>query len=224
MEGKTVTLNASSSFDNNTFSNLPVVEVTNEVDGTGSTVSVSHPITYSLVETIYKAENETTENDITNNYAVSEKVSGSGWHVVRNQAAVSVNVQKQWYQLGGEHPVEDTSGMQTVKYDLYRSTKEISNTGEIITRAQLLSHLNDADAPAVKVQSSLELNADNWLDVQKALPETDASENPYYYFVLEDEASMPDNHEDRYMIEPAFAFHTQDVDYTQYPDSHHCRH
>ena len=202
VEGKSVTLDASSSFDNYTFTDLPVMAETTEDDGRGSIVVVRRRINYSLVETIYNAEDESEASDITNNYAVSEKVSGTGWHVVRNQAAVSVDVEKQWYQLGGEEPVADASAMAAVKYDLYRSTKEISNTG-VITRAQLLSHLNDADAPAVKVRSGLTLEASSWSDAQDALSETDSSGKPYYYFVLEDEASMPQNHEDRYMIAPA---------------------
>ena len=182
--GMTVSLNAGRNFDNATFKDLPVL--------TDNGKSIS----YSLVETIYGDAEET--EDLTNNYATTCTVSGTGWYVLRNQGSVSVTVNKSWLNLDGTPA--DTGSKPDVTFDLYRSTEEIGQTGTLLTREELEAHLASAEA----VRTGLTLSqTGGWTQTVYSLPDTDSSGDPYYYFALENEDSMPQNNADAYVIEPA---------------------
>ncbi|MBR3317235.1 MAG: hypothetical protein IKG21_05395 [Atopobiaceae bacterium] len=182
VEGKTVRLTSAKNFDNSVFRDLPA----RDEDG--------KDITYTLVETIHDANG----NDITKQFAVSQTITGTGWHLLRNQDAVSVTIQKQWFAQDGS-PVSGNN-KEAVKYDLYCTTEELEGQSGAIAREDLESHLKSAK----KIRGELTLSKESeWKDTVYSLQKTDASGNPYYYFALEDEGSMPQNHEDTYTIAPA---------------------
>lgn len=179
-----VTLDSSNRFDNSAFRNLPIRD------------SEGHKIEYTFKETIVDAE----EHDITQEYAVSCTISGTGWYVIRNQGAVSIRVKKEWFDLEG-NPVTDTSGKPAVYFDLYRTTAEIASTEQVITRETLINHLSSAKP----IQTGLMLYADNGWEMEiSSLQEKDSTGADYYYFVVErdDHEHMPENHADSYEISP----------------------
>ncbi|MBQ6326009.1 MAG: hypothetical protein IJI26_08100, partial [Clostridia bacterium] len=186
VEGMLVELKADKVFDNSKFQGLDVLDMDKK------------PYTYTLKETIYGTDDE----DLTGNYAVSDTVSGTGWHVLRNQDAVSVKVSKAWFELDDVTPVSDTSGIADVKYDLYRTTEEITLGDGPITRDALEAFLTQKNAERVRTGSTLSYQ-ESWERTEDALQKTDKENHPYYYFVLEDKDSMPENHVDSYVVAPA---------------------
>lgn len=149
-------------------------------------------IVYSVDETgIYDA----ADTDISGQFAHHSSVSGTGWYVVTNQAAVSVKLQKEWYDLDGETPIGDTSAKSPVTVDLYRTTA--TSDEERFTREALEELLGDAEP----VRTGIELSAANgWTATVDSLEITDPRENTYYYYALE---TVPDNQEDSYVVAPA---------------------
>ena len=147
-------------------------------------------IFYSVVEENVYGE---ADVDISDRFADSSSVSGTGWYVVNNQPAVSVVVNKAWLGLDG-HPVTDASGKPEVTFDIYRTTTESKATG--FTRDELVTFL----AGAERVRTGLKLSADSWSKTVDSLQATDKEEHPYYYYALE---QVPDNHEDSYAVAAA---------------------
>ena len=168
----TVTLSSGKNYDNTTFVDLPVRD------------DSDNDITYSVVQEALPG------------YYTSCKVSGTGWHVVRNESAVSVTVTKQWYDLNGS-PVADAGDKQAVAFDLYRTTEDHP---EVTTREDLESILRGEEP----VLTGLTLSTDNsWTNTVNSLQKQDANGALYYYFALEREDSMPRNNEDSYAVSPA---------------------
>ena len=107
----TIELSEEGFYDNTTFVNRPARKT---VDNT------AYPVEYSVRAVgVY----DTDGDPVTSSYAASSGISGTGWHVVRLQPGISVVVEKQWYDQN-EDPVADTSGKQSVTFDLYRATDE----------------------------------------------------------------------------------------------------
>ena len=74
-------------YDTRSYTGLPALE-----DG--------KTIAYSVVEEgIYTSGNE----PITEQFARSSSISGTGWYVVHNQPAVSVTIRKEWVDQDGEN-------------------------------------------------------------------------------------------------------------------------
>ena len=174
-EPRTVTLNKTKYYDTS-FKNLPARE-----DG--------KPVVYSVVEEhIYDGGGA----DITTQYARSSSVSGTGWYVVNNQAATSVTVRKEWYEIEGDTPIEDADDKAAVTFDLYRTTAASEATA--FTRAELQTLLGGA----TPVRTGLTLAAPDWSLTVDSLEIGDKQGNPYHYYVLE---HTPDNQEDTYAVE-----------------------
>ena len=168
----TVTLSSTKTFDNTTFVDLPVRD------------DSDNDITYSVVQEALPG------------YYTSCKVSGTGWHVVRNESAVSVTVIKQWYGLDGS-PLSDAGDKQDVAFDLYRTTGDHPG----VTTREDLENILRGEEP---VLTGLVLSADNsWTNTVNSLQKQDANGALYYYFALEREDSMPRNNEDSYVVSPA---------------------
>lgn len=185
--GKQVSLTEDVSFDNTTFRDLPAL------DGEG------RRITYSLEETVYG--DALGDRDITDQYALSVSVSGTGWYVLRNLDGITVTVGKDWFDLAGE-PVSDPSGKPAVAFDLYRAKEEyVPKTDDPVSREDLEAWLREH---AELVREGLSLSSENgWTLNVPSLPKTDFSESAYYYFALESEAGMPQNHVDTYAVAAA---------------------
>ncbi|MBR3240348.1 MAG: Cna B-type domain-containing protein [Oscillospiraceae bacterium] len=167
-----ITLSANKTFDNTTFVNLPARDEN------------GNDITYSVVQ------------EGLPEYYTSYKVSGTGWYVVKNEAAVSVTVKKEWNDLNG-NPVTDAGDKQSVQFDLYRTTDEHAS---VSTRDELEAILRGEKS----VMTGLPLSADNnWENTVDSLQKRNANGDLYYYFALEREDSMPRNNEDSYVIAPA---------------------
>ena len=180
VDGKEVVLDPDTVFDNSVFRDLPLR------DG-------DHVVSYTLKETIF-ADAAGTQ-DVTKDYAVSETVSGTGWHVIRNQEAVSVRVTKEWYEIDGTTLATDLSGKPSVTFSLYRTKGEVPET--VSTREEIEALIGSS----VLVKSGLTLSAENgWETTVWSLPATYGEGDHYLYFALEDEASMPDNHKDSYLF------------------------
>ena len=168
-------------YDTATFVNLPTRE-----DG--------KDVVYSVVE---EAVYDTSSTDVTTQFANSSSISGTGWHVVKNEPAVSVTVSKQWFEQGGTAQVADTSAKADVSFDLYRTTTQAE--GASFSRAELAAFLALADAEKVRV--GLTLSKDSWSTTIDSLQSTDRQGRPYYYYALEN--PIPDNQEDSYLVAPA---------------------
>lgn len=178
---KTLELTKEKYYDTTTFVNLPAQE-----DG--------KDVVYSVVEEgIYDSSN----SNISSQFADSVSVSGTDWYVVKNEPAVSVTVQKQWFEQDGTTPVSDTSGRAAVTFDLYRTTTEAE--GNAFNRAELVAFLANAE----KVRTGLTLSKDSWSTTIDSLQSTDREGRPYYYYALEN--PIPDNQEDSYLVVPATA-------------------
>ena len=157
-------------------------------------------ITYSVVEEGIYADAD-GNSDISVQFANSSSVSGTGWYVVKNEPAVSVTVEKLWYELGGTTPVTNTDSKKPVTFDLYRTTTEITLPMEgSFTRAALVEALKNAES--VRRGEKLMKGEDgNWKTIINSLIEKDTSGNPYFYYVLEN--PVPDNQEDSYFVVPS---------------------
>ena len=164
-------------YDAKSFHDLPALE-----DG--------KTIAYSVVEKgIYGVGESITEH-----YARSSSISGTGWYVVKNEPAVSVTIQKEWVDQEGD-PIGNTDGKPEVSFDLYRTTAE--STLSDFTRAQLLALLTNAE----RVRTGLKLSADNgWSLTVDSLEKMYSQEKQYYYYAVED---VPDNQEDSYIVAAA---------------------
>ncbi len=165
-------------YDTATFVNLPTRE-----DGKDVVYSV-------VVEGVFAPGGA----DITTQFAQSVSISGTGWHVVKNEPAVSVTVSKQWFEQGGTAQVADTSAKADVSFDLYRTTTQAEGN---FNRAELVAFLADAE----KVRTGLTLSKDSWSTTIDSLQSTDREGRPYYYYALEN--PIPDNQEDSYLVAPA---------------------
>ena len=174
-DGQPITLQLTKEkyYDTTTFTGLPAKE-----DGKN--------VTYSIKEEHVYASGE----DIIAEFAYSSNISGTGWYVVNNQAAISLKIVKEWRDQNGV-VLTDTEDKPNVTVDLYRTTKENSKTS--YTRDELVAFLSDA----VKVRSGLTISRDGWSTTVASLQRTDAQGNVYYYYALED---VPDNQEDTYSI------------------------
>ena len=143
-------------------------------------------------------------------YASSVNVSGTGWYVIRNQAGVSVDVEKIWYALdpNGETTtlIEDENVLAqkpAVTFDLYQATAE--HVGEI-SREGLIEFLGEAEP----VRTGITLNnAGGWKTMVDSLPKQYVAESNgekqtllYYYFALENTDGLINN-EDKYVIAAA---------------------
>ena len=164
-------------YDAATFVNLPAQE-----DG--------KDVVYSVVE---KGIYDSSGKDIMPGFAHSSSVSGTGWHVIKNEPAVSVTVMKQWLDQNGD-PLSDTSGKAAVSFDLYRTMTEAESAD--MTREALETFLSGAEL----VQSGLVVPAGDWILTIDSLQKTDTQGNPYYYYALEE---VPDNQEDSYAVAAA---------------------
>ena len=173
----TTTLTKDRYYDTTSFKGLPAEE--NE-----------KTVAYSIVEEgIY-----TGSENIISQFAYSSSISGTGWYVISNQAAESVKVTKEWYDLDGEK-LGDTTDKPEVIFELYRTTKK--SEASSFTRAELLEFLDYTDP----VRSDLKLSNDNnWSVTVESLEKTDKQENPYYYYALE---QIPENQEDSYDVAAA---------------------
>lgn len=178
---RTLTLTKERYYDTSSFTGLPAEE-----DG--------KTIHYTIVEEgIY----DTNGADITDQFARSSSISGTGWYVINNQPAASVTVQKEWYDQDGVTPITDTSGKPDVTFALYRTTTESSATS--FTRAELLSLLNGAEP----VRTGLTLSGEsNWSITVNSLEKTDKQGHLYYYYAIED---IPPNQVDNYTVAAATA-------------------
>ncbi len=176
---RTVTLTAQKYYNVSSFSNLPALE-----DG--------KTVVYSVREEHVR---DYSDNDLISSFAYKSSISGTGWYVVNNQPAVSVTVEKQWYELDGTTPVADTSEKPAVSFSLYRTKAE--NSAAALTRSELSAFLAGAEC----VRSGIKLSyANTWTVTEDSLEKTDADGNAYYYFALE---SIPENQEDSYVIASA---------------------
>ena len=164
------------------------------------------PVRYSIEEEhVY----DTNGADIKNSFACSSSVSGTGWYVVHNQPAVSVTVKKEWYELDGTTQVDDTSALDPVTFDLYRTTTMSSETE--FTHARLEALLFGA----TPVREGLELNAANgWTVTVESLEKTNKAGTPYHYYAIE---HVPDNQEDSYVVSEAEGQDTLTIKNTQTP-------
>lgn len=157
-------------------------------------------ITYSVVEEGIYADAD-GNSDISVQFADSSSVSGTGWYVVKNESAVSVTVEKLWYELDGTTPVASTDSKEPVTFDLYRTITEIEPPEEgSFTRAELADALKNA----VRIRRGEQLRKGedgNWKTTINSLIEKDTSGNSYYYYVLEN--PVPDNQEDSYFVVPS---------------------
>ncbi len=177
-EALTLELTKEKYYDTTTFVNLPAQE-----DGKNIVYSV-------VVKGVFAPD----DADITTQFAQSVSVSGTGWYVVKNEPAVSVVVQKQWFEQDGTTPVSDTSGRAAVTFDLYRTTTEAEGN---FNRAELVAFLADAE----KVRTGLTLSKESWSTTIDSLQSKDRQDNTYYYYALEN--PIPDNQEDSYLVAPA---------------------
>ena len=176
-QARTITLTKDAYYDNASFKSFPAQES-------------GKIITYSVVEEgVFDGDN----TDITNQFARTSSISGTGWYVVNNQAAVSVKVQKEWYDLDG-NLITDTSGKPEVSFALYRTTTKSDK--DSLSRAELLALLGEAEP----VRTGLILTRGSWCITVESLEKTDKQGNTYYYYTLED---IPDNQEDSYTVEAA---------------------
>ncbi|MBQ9631927.1 MAG: hypothetical protein IJV04_03305, partial [Lachnospiraceae bacterium] len=165
-------------YDAKSFHDLPALE-----DG--------KTIAYSVVE---KGIYGVGGGSITEHYARSSSISGTGWYVVKNEPAVSVTIQKEWVDQEGD-PIGNTDGKPEVSFDLFRTTAESTASG--FTRAELLAFLTNAE----RVRTGLKLSADNsWSLTVDSLEKMYGQEKPYYYYAVED---VPDNQEDSYIVAAA---------------------
>ena len=178
---RTLTLTKERYYDTSSFTGLPAEE-----DG--------KTIHYTVVEEeIY----DTNGADITDQFARSNSISGTGWYVINNQPAASVTVKKEWYDQDGETRITDTSGKPDVTFALYRTITESNATS--FTRADLLSLLNGAEP----VRTGLTLSWEsNWSITVNSLEKTDKQGQLYYYYALED---IPPNQVDNYTVAAATA-------------------
>ena len=180
-EALTLELTKEKYYDTTTFVNLPAQE-----DGKNIVYSVEE-------EGIYAPDG----TNITNQFADSVSVSGTDWYVVKNEPAISVVVQKQWFEQDGTTQVSDTSARADVTFDLYRTTTQAE--GNAFNRAELVAFLANAE----KVRTGLTLSKDSWSTTIDSLQSTDREGRPYYYYALEN--PIPDNQEDSYLVVPATA-------------------
>ena len=195
-------------FDNSTFVNLPAQVM--ETDPEDPEKTIMKDIAYSIEEkAVYSGANDT--EDITAQYASSCRVSGTGWYVVKHQPAVSVVVEKKWFELDGTTQVTNNYALAQkpeVKVDLYRATAE--PTGSISSRDELLAFLANAEPE----RTGIALNAGNdFKQTVTSLPATylaasgeQTEELQYYYYALEreeGEGRRPDNHVDTYEVTDA---------------------
>lgn len=174
----TATLTKAAYYDTTSFVDLPAQTDDGET------------ITYSIAEDAIIGVNDA---DITDRYAQTNSISGTGWYTINNRDAIMVKIEKQWFQKDGVTPITDTSGKPAVSFDLYRLTTE--QTGEL-TREQLVALLGDA----VPVRTNLILNNENnW---QRTLPmvATDNAGAAWSYYALE---RIPDNQIDSYVVTAA---------------------
>ena len=174
---RTLELSKDHYYDTATFVNLPA-----QADGTD--------VVYSVVE---EAVYDSNGTDITSQFARSSSISGTNWHVVKNEPGVSVTVTKQWLDQSG-NPVSDTTDKPAVTFDLYRTTTESEALS--FTREELETFLGAAE----HVQSGLMIPAGSWSITLESLQKTDRQGNLYYYYALED---VPDNQEDSYAVAAA---------------------
>ncbi|MBQ6346429.1 MAG: hypothetical protein IJI71_02590 [Clostridia bacterium] len=186
----TISLDKEQFFDNSTFVNLPAVNSDGEIN-------------YTFKENgVYGGEGGA--QDITSSYAASCEISGTGWYVVKHQPAVTVVVEKKWFGLDVVTQITDASALALkpeVTFDLYRMTAQADSTSP--DRDALERFLADAEP----VSTGLALNNDNaWTQTLPSLEAaymTDDGAKPYYYYALELEESMPENHRDTYEIAAA---------------------
>lgn len=178
----TATLYKDTYYDAKSFTHLPAEE-------SGKTV------TYSVVEEQIKDNND---EDIKGSYAQTSSISAPGWYIINNQDAVSVTIKKEWYEQDGTTRITDTSGMESVTFDLYRTTNE--HAGDL-TRDQLVEALGSANP----VRTGLTLSngtseLDRWTLSVRSLEKTDKDGNTWYYYALE---HIPNNQIDSYVVTPA---------------------
>ena len=159
----------------------------------------TYPADYFVkVEAVYSSDTETEDSNITADYYIdNDAVSGTGWHVLKIQPATRVTVNKEWYKLGGTE--RDDAEHDPVTFELYRTTQEYKSAEQPIDRDDMEGFLDANSAEKVELEGTERtLSHAEWSSTVVDLPSFDDAGSAYFYFVLEDEDSMPVNHEDKY--------------------------
>ena len=166
-----VVLSRQAPYNNTSFTGLPARDEENRT------------ITYSIKEEhVYTAADE----DIRDSYVQEYGVSDAGVYIVRNRPAVTLTVNKEWYDLTEQKVTEESvlRSQSAVSFDIYQSNAaipaEVAEGG--ITNEELESLLSGMTL----VRSDLSFgNEDGWSTSINDLVKQDDLGNPYYYYVLE---------------------------------------
>ena len=176
-EPVTVTLTNAAPYNNRAFVDLP------------SRDDQGRSITYSIREEHIWSGTE----DILSDYVKEYGISDSNVYIVRNKAATTLTVSKEWYDLTGEKvtDAETLSQQPDVMFDVYRSTGKIPEEvrADGVTNEEMAAFISGL----TQVRSNLQFgNADGWTRIVDDLDQYDDLDRPYYYFACENVPSFGD--------------------------------
>ena len=176
-EPVTVTLTNAAPYNNRAFVDLP------------SRDDQGRSITYSIREEHIWSGTE----DILSDYVKEYGISDSNVYIVRNKAATTLTVSKEWYDLTGEKvtDAETLSQQPDVMFDVYRSTGKIPEEvrADGVTNEEMAAFI----IGLTQVRSNLQFgNADGWTRIVDDLDQYDDLDRPYYYFACENVPSFGD--------------------------------